>query len=164
MNLITQNIVRYLVLFLLQILLINNLQFFGLCNPAIYVLCLIALPVGLPRWAELLIGFATGFVMDIFSNTLGIHTAACTFVAYLRPMLLKSLVDDNDRLIGTPTSAAMGLATYLKFITLLVIAHHAVVFSLEAFSFHNWWLTLLQIIISSAVSIALFIGLDALKK
>ncbi len=164
MNLITQNIIRYVVLFLLQILLINNLQFFGLCNPAIYVLCLIALPVSLPRWVELLIGFTTGFIMDIFCNTMGIHTAACTLVAYLRPMLLKSLVDDNDRLIGTPTSATMGFATYLKFITLVVIAHHVVVFSLEAFSFHNWWLTLLQIIISSAVSIALFIGLDALKK
>ncbi len=164
MNIITENIIRYVVLLLLQILLINNLQFFGLCNPAIYVLCLIALPVSLPRWAELLIGFFTGLLMDIFCNTLGIHAAACTLVSYIRPLLIKGLVADNDRLIGTPTGATMGFTTYLKFVTLLVVIHHTTLFSLEAFSLHNWWITLLQIIFSSAISIGVCVGIDALKK
>ncbi len=164
MNIITENIIRYLILFLLQILLINNLQFFGLCSPAIYVLCLIALPVTLPRWVEMIIGFVTGLVMDIFCNTLGIHTAACTMLAFVRPLLIKGLVADNDRLMGTPTSAAIGFTTYLKLVTMLVLIHHTIVFSLEAFSFHNWWITLLQIIISSAVSIGILLGIDALKR
>ncbi len=161
MNLITQNIVRFIVLILLQILLINNLQFFGLCNPAIYVLCLIALPVSLPRWAELLIGFFTGLLIDIFSNTLGIHAAACTLLSFVRPLLIRRLVADNDRLMGSPSGASIGMLTYTKFITILVLIHHTVVFALEAFSFHNWWITLLQIIISSAVSIAIFLGINA---
>ncbi len=164
MNIVTENIIRYICLFLLQVLLINNLQFFGLCSPALYVLCLIALPVRLPRWIEMIVGFVTGLVMDIFCNTLGIHAAACTMVSFVRPMLIKGLVPDNDRLIGTPTSNTMSFPIYFKFVTILVVIHHTMVFSLEAFSFHNWWITLLQIIISSVVSIAIFMGLDALKR
>ncbi len=164
MNIITENIVRYVVLFLLQILLINNLQFWGLCSPALYVFCLIALPVRLPQWVEMLIGFGTGFVMDVFCNTLGIHTAACVLVSFVRPMLLKGLVADNDRLIGTPTGGTIGVVTYLKFVSILVVIHHTMVFALEAFSLHNWWMTLLQILISSMVSIAVIIGIDAFKR
>ncbi len=164
MNLITENIVRYVVLLLLQVLLFNNLQFFGLCNPAVYVLCLIALPVRLPRWLELLIGFFTGLLMDIFCNTLGIHAAACTLVGFVRPLLIERLVADNDRLMGTPTSGTMGWLAYVKMVVILVVLHHTAVFSLEAFSFHNWWFTLLQIIVSSAVSIGIFLGWDIISK
>ncbi len=164
MNLISENIIRYLTLLVLQVLLINNLQFFGLCNPALYVLCLIALPVNLPRWVEMLIGFSTGLLLDIFCNTLGIHAAACTLVSFVRPMLLERLVADNERLMGTPTGASMGISAYVKFVVFLVLIHHTVVFSLEAFSLHNWWLNLLQILISSAFSIGVFLGLDILKR
>ncbi len=164
MNLISENIIRYVTLLLLQVLLINNLQFFGLCNPALYVFCLIALPVNLPRWVEMLIGFATGLLLDIFCNTLGIHAAACTLVSFVRPILLERLVADNERLIGTPTGASMGTLAYVKFVVFLVLIHHTVVFSLEAFSLHNWWLSLLQILISSAISIGVFLGLDILKR
>ncbi len=163
MNLIRENIIRYIVLFLLQILLINNLQFWGLCSPALYVLCLFALPVTIPRWVELLIGFFTGLTMDIFCNTLGIHAAACALVAFVRPILIQKLVADNDRLMGTPTSASIGMLTYVKYIVILVSIHHTTIFCLEAFSFHNWWITLLQIIVSSAVSIGIIVGYDAMR-
>ncbi len=160
MNVITENIVRYVVLLLLQVLLINNLQFFGVCNPALYVLCLLALPVKIPRWVELLIGFFTGLLMDIFCNTLGIHAAACTLVGFVRPLLIQHLVADNERLMGTPTRASMGEVAYVKFVVILVLIHHTTIFCLEAFSFHNWWFTLLQIIVSSLVSIGIILGID----
>ncbi len=164
MNIVTENIIRFLTVFLLQILLFNNLQFFGLCMPAIYVLFLIALPVKLPHWAEMLIGFFTGLLMDIFCNTLGIHAAACTLVAFIRPMLITRLIPDNERLMGTPTIATFTLSIYVRFLVLLVLIHHTTIFALEAFSFHNWWLTLLQIIISSAVSIGIFLGIELFRR
>ncbi len=163
MNIVIENTIRYCILFLIQVLLINNLYLYGVCNPCIYVLCLLALPVTLPRWVELLIGFATGLLFDMFSNSLGVHTAACVAVAYVRPLLIKRLIADNERLIGTPSSALFGMATYVRYIALLVCLHHTILFVLEAFSLHNWWLILLQIVCSSIISIAVFLGIDYFK-
>ena len=164
MNLWIENILRFLVLLLLQVLLINNLQMLGLCTPCLYVLFLIALPPTLPRWVELLIGFFAGFLLDIFCNTIGVQTAACTMVAYLRPLLIKNMIQDNERLTDTPSSKSLGFITYLKLVVILVLVHHTAMFSLIAFSFHNWWITLIQIILSSIVTISLILGLDFLRR
>lgn len=163
MKLWLENILRYLLLLILQVLLIDNLQFFGLCHPCVYLLFLLLLPVSLPRWAELLIGFATGFVMDLFCNTLGVHTAACTMVAYLRPLFIRKLVQENERIMGTPNSIVFGMGAYVKMVVLLTVIHHFMVFALATFSLHNWWLTLVQIVLSSAVCIAVFLGYDFLR-
>ncbi|MBK9174772.1 MAG: hypothetical protein IPM46_00235 [Flavobacteriales bacterium] len=48
----------------------------GWMVPYLYVLFLIMLPFELPAWAGLLIGAATGLVMDIFASTPGMHTSA----------------------------------------------------------------------------------------
>ncbi len=164
MNLIVENIIRFFACFVLQVLLLNNLQFWGLCSPAVYILFLIALPVSLPRWAEMLIGFATGLLMDLFCNTFGIHAAACILLSYLRPLLIKAFVADNERLLGTLTMASVGFVTYLRIVATLVVIHHTVLFALEAFSFHNWWITFAQIVISSAVTIGLILGVEAIRK
>lgn len=164
MNIWVENILRYIVLLFLQILLLNNIELLSVCSPCLYVLFLIALPPTLPRWVELLIGFAAGLVLDIFCNTLGVQTAACTLVAYLRPLMIKNMVMDNERLTTTPNSASIGWVTYLQLVVILVLVHHGVMFSLIAFSFHNWWLTLLQTIVSSIVTIAIILGLDVLHR
>lgn len=164
MNLWIENILRYLLLFMLQILLINHLQLLGVCHPCIYILFLLALPVSLPRWAELLIGFGTGLIMDIFCDSLGVHAAACTLIAYLRPLIIRKLVQENERITGTPDSGTFGHLTYIKYVVLLTLIHHTAVFCLAAFSWHNWWLTLLQIVVSSIVSIGLILGYDLLRR
>lgn len=163
MNIWLENIVRYTVLFLLQVLLVNNLQIMGICNPCIYVLCLLALPITLPRWVELLIGFLTGLLMDIFCNSLGAHTFACTLTAYIRPLLLRNMVQDNERMTGSPCGESIGRDTYIRYIIVMVLIHHTALFSLLAFSWHNWWLTLLQIVFSWVVTTGFILGVDVLK-
>ena len=62
----TKQIVRYIVVMMLQVLLFDQLQLWGACHPYIYILCLLMLPITLPRSADLLIGAAVGLIMDIF--------------------------------------------------------------------------------------------------
>lgn len=164
MNVWVENIIRFVVLFLLQVLLFNNLQFFGLCSPCVFIFFLISLPPTLPRWVELLIGFTAGLLLDIFYNTLGVQTASCTLIAYLRPLLIKRLIQDNDRLIDTPSNINFGRLVYIQLVVVLVVIYHLVMFSLIAFSFNNWWLTLLQTIVSSVFTIAIILGIDLLRK
>jgi len=49
------------------------------------------LPLRIPNWVTLIIAFITGFTIDVFSDTLGMHAAACTLIAFVRPFILRSL-------------------------------------------------------------------------
>lgn len=162
MELWRDNILRFVVLVLLQLLLVNNLHFLGLCHPCLYVLFLIALPQTLPRWAELLIGFMTGLVIDVACNSLGVHCAACTLIAFLRPVFLKKMVLEKKQVLSEPSSQTLGFIVYFKLITLLVLLHHSTVFILSAFTWSNWWITLLQIIVSSLFTIGFIVVYDLL--
>ena len=62
---IVREIWKLLLAVVVQVLFFNNLHFMGLCYPFVYVVALICLPV-YDRRIEMLIGFAMGFVMDIF--------------------------------------------------------------------------------------------------
>lgn len=135
----------------------------GVCSPCIYMLFVLFLPVTLPRWADLLIGFAAGLVLDVFCDTLGVHTAATTLIAYLRGLLIKNFVQENERLIGTPSSRTFLLPAFLKYTIILVTSYHVVVFSMITFNIHLWWLTLLQIIVSSLICIALVLLYDRVR-
>ena len=164
MNLWTENILRFVLLLLLQVLLVNNLYFMGVCSPCIFMLFVLLLPSNLPRWADLLIGFAAGLILDIFCNTLGIHTSAMTLVAFLRGMLIKNFVPENERLIGTPSSRTFLMPAFLKYIILLISIYHIVIFSLLTFNIRLWWLTLIQIIVSSLITIGVELAYDKIRR
>jgi len=163
MKLWFENILRLVLLILLQLLLINNLHFMGICNPCIYILFLIALPAELPHWAELLIAALTGAVMDVASNSPGVHMAACVALSYMRPKLLHSFVPDDDRLIGTISSRNLDMSVYIRLVTTLTLLHHTILFVFMNFSWHGWWLTLLQILVSSLVTVLLLVGREMIR-
>ena len=162
MNIWIKNILRFLIVMCLQILLINNLQLWGLCSPCFYLLFLFALPPTLPRWAELIIGALTGLIIDIFTNTLGVNMAACILVSYLRPIFIKTMIQDNDRLTDTLNLKTVTPSVYIRLITILIAIHHFVLFNLEAFSLSNWWLTLIHIVLSSIATLLLILLADIL--
>ena len=157
------NIVRFLLCLLLQVVLFNRLWLFGVCHPYIYILCLLALPFTLPRWAEMLVAAATGMVMDMICSSPGVHMAACTLIGYLRPLLIHSLVQEPDRLVQDVSSATIGRMEYLKLLALLTLVHHAAVFMLDAWSLNAWWLTLIRIVCSAALTIGLLLTFDRLR-
>ena len=76
-----RQIVRLLLVVLLQVLLFDHLQIAGWGMPLVYVLFLMNLPVQVPRWAEMLIGAMLGLVFDLWNSSLGVNMAACiTFI------------------------------------------------------------------------------------
>lgn len=155
---------RLALLMALQVLLFNRLQIAGLCFPMVYILFLLNLPTRLPRWGEMLIGFAVGLLMDIWFNSLGVHIAACTAIAFLRPLLLSNLVQEMERVNGEVRSLSIGRIEYIKCVVILTLIHHFIVFSLEAWSLQNWWIILLQIICSSIMTLIVILGYDFVRK
>lgn len=157
------NTLRFLLCLLMQMMLFNRLWLLGVCHPYVYILCLIALPLRLPRWAEMLVGAATGLVMDTICSSPGVHMAACALIAYIRPALITSLVQEPERVVQDISSAIIGRTEFLKVVVLLTLIHHTAVFMLDAWSLNAWWLTVLRIVCSSAATIALLLSYDRLR-
>ncbi|MDP4239285.1 MAG: rod shape-determining protein MreD [Bacteroidota bacterium] len=160
---VLQNIFRFVLLVLFQVLVLNNIQFLGYINPYLYILFILALPVQMPRWFLLVLAFIIGLTIDIFSNTIGMHAFATVFVAFLRDGIIKLFTNIEEGNNPTPSFHTFGVSAYVKYIVVMVLIHHATLFILEAFSFAHFWLMLVKILISSLITIMLILGIQSIK-
>lgn len=154
---------RYIVVMLLQVLLFNQLQLWGVCHPYIYVLCLLMMPITLPHSMDMIIGAALGIVMDIFCNSLGVHTAACILLMFIRPYLIGALVNDKDRLNEQLNIRTLGMEAMVKYVVILVLIHHFTVFMLAAWSWSHFWFVLIETAVSSLLTILIILGYNILS-
>ena len=143
----------FVVLVAVQVLFLNQIQFSGFINPYIYILFIMLLPLNSPRYAVLLLAFIIGLVVDVFSNTLGMHTAAAVFIAYLRPLIIRAITNREEELNDYPGLVQTGVIWFVTYTAIMVVIHHAVLFYLEVFSFHNFFSTLYRVFLSSIFSI-----------
>jgi rod shape-determining protein MreD len=160
---VLQNIFRFVLLVLFQVLVLNNIQFLGYINPYLYILFILALPVQMPRWFLLVLAFIIGLTIDIFSNTIGMHAFATVFVAFFRDGIIKLFTNIEEGNNPTPSFHTFGVSAYVKYIVVMVLIHHATLFILEAFSFAHFWLMLVKILISSMITIMLILGIQSIK-
>ena len=159
-----RNTLRFILLILVQVWVLNNIQFLGYINPYIYILFILALPVKLNRWIVLLLAFATGMCIDMFSDTLGLHTFATVLIGFLRAPVLKLVASYEDNVNFEPSFHTIGVAGYVKYAIALVLIHHFTLFYMEAFTFTHFWITFYRALLSSAVTILLIFGVQLLKR
>ncbi len=157
-KLLPRNIIRFLVLVLVQILIFNNIEVGGYLNPYVYVLFIILLPFETPAWIILFLGFLLGFTIDIFAETLGMHTASTVLISYLRPYILSFFAPRDGYESGSfPRIYYYGLPWFVKYSLIMVFTHHLMLFYLELFSFHDFFATFLRVILSTLFSTLLIV-------
>jgi len=143
----------FILLLLIQLLLMDNIQFSGYVNPYIYILFIILLPFETPSWLVLLLSFFTGLILDMFSGTPGMHTSATTVAGFIRPYILRLIAPREDYEQGiTPGIRSYGIRWFLIYVSVMVFFHHFVLFYIEIFRFASFFSTLLRVIISSFFS------------
>lgn len=157
-------ILKTIIVILLQVTLFDRLHIQGWGYPMVYILLLFSMPLLYPQWLEMIIGAIIGLIMDIFCNSLGVHIAACVALTYLRPIILKKLVQDIERIKTDINSKSIGIGAYVKYITLLTFCHHFMIFGLEAWNFQNWDLILIQTACSSVLTILLLLIYNLVRK
>ncbi len=154
----------FVLLVLLQLLIFNNIEFSGYVNPFVYVMFILILPVSVPSWILLLISFLTGFVIDIFSGTMGVHVFASLLAGFVRPWVLSlnvtAEVTDPDM---SPSSYKNGLRWFLVYTATVVLVHHMALFFVEIFSFQNFFHTLLRVLLSTAVTTFFIVLFDFIR-
>ena len=160
---VIQNIIRFVLLVLFQVLVLNNIQFLGYINPYLYILFLLSLPVQIPRGFLLVLAFALGLTIDAFSNTMGMHAFAAVLVAFLRNGIIKLFTAIEEGNNPTPSFHTFGVGAYIKYMVTMVIIHHITLFLLESFSLAHFWILSAKIILSSLVTILLILGIQSIK-
>ena len=151
-----------LLLVAIQVLVLNNIHLFGLACPYLYIWAILALPVAMSPALVMVIAFALGFVIDIFCNSYGIHTSATVLVAFLRPYIMRLVASRENLEKPYPSIASFGSAYYL-YAAVLIVIHHLMLFSLEAFSFAHTGMVLLKTLCSAIFTFVLVICIEFLK-
>ncbi len=153
-----KNIIRFLVLVLIQVLVLNNVEIGGYVNPYVYILFILLLPFETPAWMMLTLGFGLGLIIDIFSETLGMHTASTVFISFIRPYVLSYFAPrDGYESRTLPRVFYYGMLWFIKYTIIMVLAHHLMLFYLEIFRFQDFFAILLRVILSTMFSSALII-------
>jgi len=153
------SIIRYtltiFLLILLQIVLFNNIQLSGYINPYVYIMAVLILPATLPQWLILIISFLTGFFVDLFSGSPGMHASATLLAGFVRPYVLTLIAPRDGYEQGSDLSiATYGVRWYFTYTTIIVVIHHLMLFYLEVFRLTDFFRTMFRVILSSAVTIA----------
>ena len=151
-NVIATNTIRFFVLLLAQVVICNNINFFGFINPYIYIIFIFLFPIRENRLILLLVSFLLGMMVDMFSDSGGVHAAAAVSLAYARPILLKTSFGTlyEHQSIKFSNTEIGSLITYITFGTLL---HHFILFSLEIFNITDILLILKNTLFSSIFTI-----------
>jgi rod shape-determining protein MreD len=155
----------FILLLLLQVLLFNNIQFSGYVNPYIYIMFILLLPVEMPAWILLIISFAMGLIIDLFSGTPGMHTSATVLAGFVRPYVLRIISPRDGYEPGAnPSIIIYGFRWFLIYASIIVFIHHFSLFYLEVFRFTDFFRTFLRVILSSVFSISFIILLEYIRK
>ena len=147
-RLLLVNVVRWVILLFMQIFLLRNMSFYDLATPFVYVLFLLILPFRVPNFFLYLIAFGTGLTLDAFYDTIGVHTAACIALIFVRILFISVSVNRDNFDETEPTLGNMGFKWFSLYAILCILAHHLVLFLLEAFKFSELSYTLLRCFLS----------------
>ena len=133
-----RNLISYLLLILflglVQIFLLKNLALFGVAFFFLYVLGILVLPISTRTVPLLFIAFVLGFILDVFYETIGMHTAAATLMAFVRPLWLKAISPTGGYVESDePTLAQMGFGWFLSYSLPLIF-----IYSLAFFTADQW--------------------------
>jgi hypothetical protein len=110
------------------------------------------------------IGFLFGLTLDYFLKTPGLHAAACTLIAYVRPFVIGMLISQEgaDKNYIAPSIVSMGWAPYGTYVFVLTVLHHSYLVLLEWMTFGSFVYFVGKVVASTAVSLLLVLLTEVL--
>ncbi|MDX5324640.1 MAG: hypothetical protein LPK80_00130, partial [Bacteroidota bacterium] len=161
-NSLLNEIIGIIGLVLLQGLVLNNVALFGYLNPYIYLVVILTLPPQFGNIRLMFVGFFLGFTIDIFENSGALHASATTFLAFIRPSLLRLVATQGGEEFGRLNLSTMGTSKFLIYSAFGVIFHHIWLFTLETFKFLELPQVFFRSLLSGAFSLTLILLLQLL--
>jgi len=153
-NSVATTIAQFIILVLVQVLLLNHINFLGYVNPYLYIIFIFLFPIRSNKSLIIILSFLLGLIIDIFSDSGGIHAAACVTIAYTRPFVLKfsfGMIYEHQSIKFNQTE----LSNRLLYFSILALIHNFVLSCLEIFNISKIILILQKTLFSSIFTILL---------
>ncbi|WP_297336620.1 rod shape-determining protein MreD [Algoriphagus sp.] len=121
-----------IILLIVQVLFLKNLAVFGVAMGFLYLMFILDFSISVNRMNLLFVAFWVGLLIDIFYQTIGMHAASATLVAFIRPYWLKAIsptggYDETSR----PDLHEMGLSWYISYSFPLFFIYSFLFFSID---------------------------------
>jgi rod shape-determining protein MreD len=145
----------------LQLLVFNNIVISGVYIPFVYILFLIILPFDVNKLFLITSAFIIGTIQDIFSATIGIHSFATVFAAFIRPSVLSAYTPpsgyDQGQFLGIRT---FGAGWFIKYALTLILIHAFILYSIDFFDLTMILKIIGRAFISSFVSLIFILAIQ----
>lgn len=151
-----KNILVVIAAYALQFAFLQDLPLTVYGNPYIYMWGILVLPFNTSKTKYLLYAFVLGSIMDSLESSGGAHTIATLVLVWFKPSIENLLYGFKDGksdegLIQLP------LANFLSQSLILILVHHAVLFTLENYGFSHLSHLALRIVISTLLTTLLLV-------
>ena len=148
---------RFVFFILLQGLVFNNFDLFGMYDPLIYLTFILTFPTKINKITFMTISFIFGLTLDLFSNSLGFNAAACLTIAFSRSYIMAFIFGSffdpvGLKLIRNYISESSFSQKFLYMISMILI-HHFFLFSIESLSFKYIFLVTQKTLMTSLLTI-----------
>ncbi len=145
-KIIAKHIIRFIVIMFLQLMIFNYINLFGYINPVVFIYFILLLPFETPTWLYLILAFFTGITQDAFLNTGGIHAAAMTLIAFIRPILLHLISSRREFESGIkPEVQYLGWKWFLTYSGISILFYALITEFLLVFRLSNIGQTFLRV-------------------
>ncbi len=157
-------VISFFLYVLVQVMLLKNLVLFNTAFCFLYIAFILLLPVEINIVALMIMGFVTGFFIDVFYNSLGVHASALVVISYLRNYWLAIITPQGGYdANASPTLEANGTQWFLVYTIPMVLLHHIILFLVEAGGFHGFGYTALKILFSVLFTMIVLVILQLLS-
>ena len=146
---------RFLFLLLGQILIFNNFLIFG-NNVNIYLIFVLVFPLNFNTSLSYLIVFLFGFILDFFSNSMGIITFSLLISILIKPYILKFVFGNFDINQVRKTSEYISKTSLFQkttYLLIMFISHQLIVNFIDIFSFEKLKIIINKTLVSTIISI-----------
>lgn len=156
-------ILLFILLVFLQVWLFGNIHLFGFATPSLYIYFLIKLPISMNRNIVLLLSALMGFVIDIFSGTLGLCMLVMVIVGFLRYYLLKLFAPRDIFDDSIPSFSAFGKFLFMRYAGVIALIHLILLYSIESLSLFAPALLFLRITSSFVLTFLLIFAFESVN-
>lgn len=153
-----KNIIRFALFILVQVFVLSKVPpLHRFIVPYLYFLYILWLPYRMTRAGLSLLGFLFGLALDFFTKTPGLHAAACTLIAYIRPFVISVLMpkEATEMSYSEPSITSMGFMPYAVYVLVLTFIHHSYLVFLEWLQLGSIWFFLGKVFATTAISLLL---------
>ena len=157
---LVRNTIRFVLFILVQYYVLFQIRpLHQFVVPYIYYLYVLWLPFSMGRMSLLLVSFLFGLTLDYFTQTPGLHAAACTMIAYLRGFVVNILIPQEgaEQNYRSPSPVSMGWAPYAVYVLVLTLMHHTYLVFLEWLQFGSFLFFLGKVLATSGISLMLIL-------